>query len=1191
MAITRDFNKEPYFDDFEQNAEQKGYHQILFRPGFAVQTRELNQLQTILQEQIARFGTSIYQQGSIAIPGNSYADLSSTFLRIDSINAENITPEYFENKRVRGVTSGTEAKVRKVVDETEDDPITFYFQSTAGGNEGQIDFDQGEDIEIIGQTSITASTKNSSDFSGDGTLAFVNEGVYFVNGYFVLVESQSIVVDKYSNTPSAQILLRIDESVSTSNDDQTLLDNAQGSFNFAAPGADRYGIGLTLTSLPLSDEVNEDNYVELMRYENGELKEHAKTPQYSELEKELARRTFEESGNYVVEGVEVGVREHLKGGNNRTGVYPPPRGDNDKLVVEVTSGKAYINGFEVEKLGRSRVTIDKARTDDHIRSTDITLRPQFGQYIIVGDLTGPLELQNREEIEIYDSTDPYASDATLIGRARVSAIDFITTDPGTPGSIHKIWVSRLNFELGFSIEDAAGIAFGSDDSALVLNEYRAPLSSGSFDVGETVEHSSGRSAVVEVYQAATGTLYAYRGDNNVSAPRTGDEIVGQTTGATAVIQQRKLLVPVGNRNAGAPQIFRLNKTAPKTFVDPTTDSFNLSYTVQKELIITTNSAGDGSVSVSGGEEIDPIELGTFLAFGPSGIVSNTLFSLNTTGSTLTLNSGPSSSTVRVYAAVTKTNVSPKTKTVTNGSKTFTSPSNSDLILDDTDIISITSVIDSNGDITANYTLDNGQRDHFYLRGAAILNSGAPAPSGNVTVNYTYYDHSISGDFFCIDSYPDDVLDRNVRYRSRSEGTLFELPRCIDFRPSVGENGEINGIDGRPNDLIISGTTFRTSLQYFVPRIDLVTLTQGGKIRVIRGNPETGPSSPARPKNELALESIFIPEYTKAAQNTEQRRFSVNRYTMEDIQELQKRIEGIEYFATLTAQESEITNYDVIDAETGLNRFKSGYLVESFKNAFLTARTTSPDFKANFAGEELEAPAEQESVKLRFDDETSSHAVNRDGYIMLPYSEEVFASQPLSSRITNLNPFLVISWDGILEVDPAVDEWVEIRDRPTVFEEETEVNTVVNYIPCPPPPPPEPEDEDEDEEEPEEPDEPAEPVVTPIGWYGATLDRESNTNYTTDDLDGADYWINKSRDSDPSTIARRFLDEAEKNYRNDDEDTYNRNAIDPSIASQEDIITGTASFDPDTGQTTITGKNLNGEKINKTVEGRVDKNFR
>jgi hypothetical protein len=99
----------------------------------------------------------------------------------------------------------------------------------------------------------------------------------------------------------------------------------------------------------LSEELD-DNYVELIRYKDGELREHQKTPQYSELEKELARRTFDESGNYVVDGLKLGVREHLKGGNNRNGVYPLPRGDNDKLVVELTSGKAYVNGFEVLEL-------------------------------------------------------------------------------------------------------------------------------------------------------------------------------------------------------------------------------------------------------------------------------------------------------------------------------------------------------------------------------------------------------------------------------------------------------------------------------------------------------------------------------------------------------------------------------------------------------------------------------------------------------------------------------------------------------------------------------------------------------------------------------------------------------------------------------------------------------------------------
>ena len=70
------FNTSPYFDDFD---EQKKFLRVLFRPGYAVQTRELNQAQSILQNQVARFGQSIYEEGSVVVPGQM------TILRRDSI--------------------------------------------------------------------------------------------------------------------------------------------------------------------------------------------------------------------------------------------------------------------------------------------------------------------------------------------------------------------------------------------------------------------------------------------------------------------------------------------------------------------------------------------------------------------------------------------------------------------------------------------------------------------------------------------------------------------------------------------------------------------------------------------------------------------------------------------------------------------------------------------------------------------------------------------------------------------------------------------------------------------------------------------------------------------------------------------------------------------------------------------------
>ena len=66
MAQKTDLNVAPYYDDFK---EDKNFHRILFRPGFAVQARELTQLQSILQNQIERFGNHVFQEGTLVIPG------------------------------------------------------------------------------------------------------------------------------------------------------------------------------------------------------------------------------------------------------------------------------------------------------------------------------------------------------------------------------------------------------------------------------------------------------------------------------------------------------------------------------------------------------------------------------------------------------------------------------------------------------------------------------------------------------------------------------------------------------------------------------------------------------------------------------------------------------------------------------------------------------------------------------------------------------------------------------------------------------------------------------------------------------------------------------------------------------------------------------------------------------------------
>lgn len=1093
MAIN--LNTEPYNDDFD---EEKNFYQILFKPSLAVQARELTQLQTILRDQIKKFGNHIFRHGSVVIPGNSFADLAVPYIRLqDQFESLDVNTSNFDNKTIVGATSGVEAVVKKIVGKTQTDPITFYLSYTSGSpTTGAVTFVDGEEIYVKDAISSRA-TLQVSNATGLGSLAFINRGVYYVNGSFVFVNAQSTVISKYDSVPSCKVLLRITEEVIDFSEDETLLDNAQGSYNFAAPGADRLKIALTLTTLPLSAQVTDD-YIEIMRYNAGVLEEHAKNAKYSELEKSLARRTFDESGNYIVEGLNPTVREHLKQ-NNNGGLFID--GDIGKLAVEISAGKGYIGGFEVEKLAKTTIVIDKARTSDHIKNVNITLRPEFGQYILVSNIAGAFSVYDRQTVDIYNDDDQTNASATKIGTAKVVSIDYYIGDPSSNNAIYKVCITDLSLIGTYTIDQAGGIRYGAGGYAKVITEYSAPVQTGSFSSGQIITHaSSGRTATVRYWDSVSGTLYAYKHDHTKLTPNLGDLVVNNAgTPTSATITKKTVVSSVGQPSL----LFRLPKNIPSTLRNSETNNYDLEYTVQKELVIITNSSGAGSVSVSSGT-INPIEVGTFVAINSSGIVSNNLFSLNPAGTTLSITGGPTSSTIKVYAAVNKDGVSPKTKSVgsnsetikywvastafslgdrvwygnnlytvtiagttsnvapthtsgsdVNGTVTFTYLSSiKNITLEKTDIIGITSIIDSVGDVTANYTVWNGQTDYAYNRGVVYLKAGRSLPSGNFVISYTYYEHSIAGDFFSIDSYSSvaGFLDKRVVYTSDSTSQVYDLGACLDFRPSVASDGTFTTSGSRRNDLIINGTTFNSSLQFYVPRIDTVTIDSSGKISVVKGIPNEVPTAPSVSSNQFELNRLYIPEYTRVSSDVSNTRLDVERFLMSDIQAIIRRIENLEDFATLTASELEVTRYDVSDAETGLSRFKTGYLVESFVEPFTIARTTYKDYASSFLYRSITSPVESLLCNLELLDSSSNYVI-KNGFLMLPYTETPFASQPLSSRVTNINPFLVVRWDGVLNINPPADDWVEVRNLPTLFENKTDSVEVVNYIPCPPPPAP------------------------------------------------------------------------------------------------------------------------------------------
>ena len=102
MPQSTNLNKSPYFDDFSQD---KNYHRVLFKPGVTVQTRELTTLQSILQDQLEKFGNGVFSDGGMVVPGGFNYDADFTCVEIESTYKGVDTESYYENligKKIKG---------------------------------------------------------------------------------------------------------------------------------------------------------------------------------------------------------------------------------------------------------------------------------------------------------------------------------------------------------------------------------------------------------------------------------------------------------------------------------------------------------------------------------------------------------------------------------------------------------------------------------------------------------------------------------------------------------------------------------------------------------------------------------------------------------------------------------------------------------------------------------------------------------------------------------------------------------------------------------------------------------------------------------------------------------------------------------------------------------------------------------
>jgi hypothetical protein len=420
----------PYYDDFN---EDKNFHRILFRPGYAVQARELTQMQTILQNQVERFGRHIFENGSPVIGGD-------IFLPNEVLQSLNLNPQFAGTDIVASRfrdqvlvlsdgSTNTKFKVIQTAESTTNDPPLLVGRYITPGS-----FSDNVTLKIdTEEVYVNTATANSGSGS---VLAYLRDSIFFFNGYFVKVPAQSVIISKYGTPVNCKVGLELDDLIVTEDSDSTLLDPAQEASNYQAPGAARYQMNLVLSRRSLTSP-DDKNFIELARIEDGVVKKQIKFPVYSEIEEVFARRTYDESGNYT-------VRPFILS-------FDFDKFDPFNFVrAKLTPGKAYIYGYEYETIADSEIRIPKARTKRDI--VDFELNMNYGNYVIVDGLKGVFDTSTMELYDIHCV--PYANinftsnttyQTTKIGTGRIRDLQFYSNDLSTNNRSYEFYLFDVNY--------------------------------------------------------------------------------------------------------------------------------------------------------------------------------------------------------------------------------------------------------------------------------------------------------------------------------------------------------------------------------------------------------------------------------------------------------------------------------------------------------------------------------------------------------------------------------------------------------------------------------------------------------------------------------------------------------------------------------------------------------------------------
>jgi hypothetical protein len=1012
------FNVDPYYDDYDANNK---FIRMLFRPGYAVQARELTQLQSILQNQIQRFGDNVFEDGSIVLGGEvvenriKYArvtGLTGTLDIADTIGTV-LTVSGRANAKIVHAEGGLSSST------VDNMPVIFY-EYTSGGTAFSSNLSVGGTANNGSAVSMTISGVTSGSLTGysigDALLIHVASGVRYVESFFVANDQQTI--GAYSLTgasgsnirvfddPTTRIGFVVNRQFISSEDNETLKDPAFGFYNYSAPGADRYKIDLDITQYPFSptdtsttENFSRENFVEFLRVLEGDVIKKEFYPSYAVIGDTLARRTYDESGNYIVEPFSLSPTEGVFGLTGAT------------LSAEIGPGKAYVFGYEFETQGITKISLPKART--YRTFEDARISSVVGPYVL-GELNPnglfpSLGLSSGFDIATSPSVVLASSRGTTgasayapIGSAKVRGVEY------KGGAVGQRWRVDL-----FDISMSGGNPFSNTRSIFTNNIV-----------------ADGKQ-LFELY-STTGGAELQDFSNTLLFPHTAG--VG-TKRITDVDYQVRMNKQVKFDATGTAQLSISN-------IGFGSDSAKAYFNYPSGVYSPDNTFS--VISISGNSVTNAYAKGDsstygilYITAGPTGVTATVNYEVALKGSggsylyrTKTLTSVALNVTGPIQYEVGPTGS-------TSSGKQFV------YLNKYVDVASITSITGGSGNLNTYFVLDNGQRDNYYDWAKLILAPGYTAgsvPGGitsGMTVNCSYYARPTSGATsapFTVDSY-NMPLEQIPSYSSPDTGNTYKLSDMIDFRSDKMPDGTF-----MPNTLPSDTTVNFITVENYLPRTDKIVLTRNKEFKLISGIPEIGAPTPPDDANSMTLYTLYFAPYTNTKDDVSIRAQTNKRYTMEDIGNLEKRIDAVEYYTSLNLLEQEAKN-TVIEDGDGVVVPKKGILVDSFRghnvadvkslmfNAAIDPQNTvlRPAFRSKIYRVDVDSRAPASSLISP----AGLPGATADRLYTIDYTEVPGIVQPSATTSRMLNPFGVFNYMGSLKLNPDSDFWMADTKGPAV----------------------------------------------------------------------------------------------------------------------------------------------------------------